>query len=66
MKLTVVIEKDEHGYFVYCPVLKGCMSQGETYEEALANIKEAIELYLGTLLEEIISNFPVLVFSLIF
>ncbi|MCS7215501.1 MAG: type II toxin-antitoxin system HicB family antitoxin [Thermodesulfovibrio sp.] len=52
MKLTVVIEKDEHGYFVYCPVLKGCMSQGETYEEALANIKEAIELYLGTLSEE--------------
>ncbi len=47
MKLTVVLEpQDEGGYTVYVPSLKGCVSQGETKEEALKNIKEAIELYL--------------------
>jgi predicted RNase H-like HicB family nuclease len=44
MKLHVVIEKDESGYFVAeVPALPGCFSQGKTHEEALANIKEAIE-----------------------
>ncbi|WP_297213163.1 MULTISPECIES: type II toxin-antitoxin system HicB family antitoxin [Thermodesulfovibrio] len=52
MKLTVIIEKDEHGYFAYCPEFKGCMSQGDSFDEAMANIKEAIELYLETLTEE--------------
>lgn len=52
MKLTVIIEKDEEGYFAYCPELKGCMSQGDTFDEAMNNIKEAIELYLETLSEE--------------
>jgi len=47
MKLTVVLEpQEEGGYTVYVPSLKGCVSQGETKEEALKNIKEAIELYL--------------------
>ena len=47
MKLTVVLEpQEEGGYKVYVPSLKGCVSQGETKEEALKNIKEAIELYL--------------------
>lgn len=47
MKLKVVLEpQEEGGYTVYVPSLHGCISQGETYEEALANIKEAIELYL--------------------
>lgn len=47
MKLTVVLEPQEEGGFtVYVPSLKGCVSQGETKEEALKNIKEAIELYL--------------------
>jgi len=47
MKLTVVLEpQEEGGYAVYVPSLKGCVSQGETKEEALKNIKEAIELYL--------------------
>jgi len=45
----VVIEKDEHGYYAWCPELKGCQSQGASLEEALANIREAIELYLETL-----------------
>lgn len=47
MKLHVIIEKDEAGYFVAeVPALPGCLSQGKTYEEALANIKEAIEGWL--------------------
>mgnify|MGYP001619927770 CR=1 FL=1 len=47
MKLTVVLEpQKEGGYTVYAPSLPGCISQGETKEEALRNIKEAIELYL--------------------
>jgi len=47
MKLHVVIEKDESGYYVAeVPALPGCLSQGKTYEEALANIKEAVEGWL--------------------
>lgn len=44
----VLLEPDEEvgGYVVTCPVLPGCYSQGETVEEALANIREAIELCL--------------------
>jgi predicted RNase H-like HicB family nuclease len=45
--LTVVLEPSEDGgYTVYAPSLPGCISEGDTREEALANIKEAIELYL--------------------
>ena len=52
-KASVVIEKDEHGFYAWCPELKGCQSQGITLEETLANIKESIELYAETLpLEE--------------
>lgn len=40
----VIIEQDETGYVVSCPVFKGCYSQGDTIDEALKNIKEAIEL----------------------
>ncbi len=52
MKVTVIIEKDEFGYYVYCPELKGCHTQGDSLEEVLKNIKEAVELYLETLDEE--------------
>lgn len=46
MKLHVTIERDETGYFVAeARALPGCLSQGETYEEALANIREAIEAW---------------------
>jgi len=48
-KVSIVIEKDEHGYYAYCPELEGCQSQGDSLEEVMANIKEAIELYLETL-----------------
>ena len=47
MKVNVVIEKDEAGYYVAeVPALPGCLSQGKTYEEAITNIKEAIEAWL--------------------
>ncbi|GBD99353.1 hypothetical protein BMS3Abin07_01388 [bacterium BMS3Abin07] len=47
MKLRVIIEQDESGYYVAeVPALPGCLSQGKTYEEAIANIKEAIEGWL--------------------
>ena len=52
MKVSVVIEKDEHGYYAYSPELAGCQSQGATFEEAMINIKEAVELYLETLSPE--------------
>lgn len=47
-----MIEQDEHGCYAWCPELKGCQSQGTTIEAALANIREAIELFLETLTEE--------------
>ncbi len=47
MRFKVVLEpSDEGGYVVYVPSLPGCLSEGETVEEALDNIREAIELYL--------------------
>ena len=53
-KVNIVLNKDEHGYYAYCPELPGCHSQGDNFEEAMSNIKEAIELYIETLpLDEI-------------
>lgn len=47
MKLNVLIEKDEAGYFVAeVPALPGCLSQGKTKEEALQNVREAVEGWL--------------------
>ncbi|MBK9099552.1 MAG: type II toxin-antitoxin system HicB family antitoxin [bacterium] len=47
MKVKVALEKsDEGGYTVYVPSLPGCISEGESIEEAIDNIIEAIELYL--------------------
>ncbi len=47
MIIKIVIERGEDGYFVaHCPSLKSCWSQGRTREEALDNIREAIDLYL--------------------
>lgn len=51
-KVSIVIEKDEYGFYAYSPELEGCQTQGDSLEEVLANIKEAIELYLETLSEE--------------
>ena len=50
MKFRVVIEPDEDGVFVAeCPTLPGCISQGKTRDEALANIKDAIAGYVASL-----------------
>jgi predicted RNase H-like HicB family nuclease len=47
MRFKVVLEpSDEGGYTVYVPSLPGCISEGDTFEESLENIKKAIELYL--------------------
>ncbi len=43
-RFSIVIEKDENGYFAFCPEIQGCYTQGDTYEEALKNIKDAIRL----------------------
>lgn len=51
-KVSVVIERDQHGCYAWCPELKGCQSQGKTIEETLANIREAIDLFLETLTDE--------------
>jgi len=47
MIIKVVLEPGEDGYIVaHCPALKSCWSQGATREQAITNIREAIELYL--------------------
>ena len=47
VNLKIVIEPGEDGYFVaHCPSLKSCWSQGKTRDEALENIREAIDLFL--------------------
>jgi predicted RNase H-like HicB family nuclease len=46
LTLPIVIEGDKDGYFVSCPALQGCYSQGNTYEEAVENIKDAIRLHI--------------------
>ena len=46
LTLPIVIEADADGYFVSCPALQGCYSQGDSYEEAVENIKDAIRLHL--------------------
>ena len=55
MKYKVNIEKTDEGYAVWCPGLPGCWSQGQTEEEALENIKDAIQAYLDTV-EELSKN----------
>ena len=66
MRFRVILEpSDEGGYTVYVPSLPGCISEGDTINESLANIKKAIELYLepvdddlvpeeGSLIEELV------------
>ena len=45
-RFSVVIEKDQDGYFAFCPELQGCYTQGESYEEVLENAKDAIRLHV--------------------
>ena len=46
LTLPIVVEADANGYFVSCPALQGCYSQGDSYEEAVENIKDAIRLHI--------------------
>jgi len=43
---SIIVEKDNNGYFAECRELQGCYTQGKTYEEAIKNIKEVIELHI--------------------
>ncbi len=53
MEFQVILEPgDEGGYTVYVPSLPGCISEGDTKEEALQNIREAIKLYLEPVEDE--------------
>jgi len=55
MEIKVILEEQEEGgYTIYVPSLQGCVSQGETTEDAVKNIKEAIALYLEADENEII------------
>lgn len=50
MKYRVIIEQDEDGYYIVeCPALPGCISQGNTKEKAIENIKDAIKGYIESL-----------------
>ncbi len=53
MKYKIVLQKSEEGYSVSCPALPGCWSQGETEQEALENIKDAIQEYLAAVTDAI-------------
>ncbi len=52
MKYPVVVHESEYGFDVHCPMLPGCNSQGDTLEEAMDNIKDAIVTYLKMVAEE--------------
>lgn len=52
-RFTVIFEKeDEGGYHVFCPTLPGCHTQSETVEEGISNTREAIQLYVESLIED--------------
>ncbi|OGU69669.1 MAG: antitoxin HicB [Ignavibacteria bacterium RBG_16_36_9] len=56
MKVKVALEKSEEGgYTIYVPALPGCISEGDTIEEAVDNIIEAIELYLEPIEDDTIA-----------
>ena len=59
MHFKIVLEEDEEvgGYIVSCPSLPGCFSQGDTVDEAIENIKEAIQACLESLAEDEIKSY---------
>ena len=62
MKLKVILEPSEDGgYTAYVPSLPGCISEGNTVEEALANINEAIELYLEPVEDDFVPDERIIV-----
>ena len=57
MRFQVVLEpSDEGGYTVYVPTLPGCISEGDTVDEAMRNIREAIELYLEPVEDDFVAD----------
>ena len=57
MRFQVVLEpSDEGGYTVYVPALPGCISEGDTVDEAMENIREAIELYLEPVEDDFVTD----------
>ncbi|OIO44871.1 MAG: HicB family protein [Parcubacteria group bacterium CG1_02_36_42] len=50
-RFSIAIEKDQDGYFAFCPELQGCYAQGDNYEEALKNIKDVIRLHVEDRIE---------------
>ncbi|MCK4660322.1 MAG: type II toxin-antitoxin system HicB family antitoxin [Phycisphaerae bacterium] len=49
-RYTVILEREaDGGFHAFCPALKGCHSQGDSLDEAVANIREAIEAYLESI-----------------
>jgi len=46
-----VVEKDRNGYFAFCPELQGCYTQGDSYEEVMENIRDAIRLHVEDRIE---------------
>jgi predicted RNase H-like HicB family nuclease len=57
MTLQVIIERGEDGYYsARCPSLKSCWSQGRTRDEALKNMREAIDLYLEPSPQDLVSD----------
>ena len=66
MKLKIILESsDEGGYTVYVPSLPGCISEGDSEDEAIENIKEAIELYLEPIEDDWIMEEGILVKELV-
>lgn len=60
MKFKVLLEQsDEGGYTVHVPSLPGCISEGETIEDALDNIQEAIALYLEPVEDDAMPHIPI-------
>jgi len=56
-RFSIMIEKDEEGYFAFCPELQGSYTQGDTYEDILENIKDAIRLHVNDRLDNEIKYF---------
>lgn len=51
IKLPIIVEKDDDGYYAFCPDIQGCYTQGYTYEEVIENIKDVIKLHLDEMKE---------------
>ncbi|MEA1925154.1 MAG: type II toxin-antitoxin system HicB family antitoxin [Candidatus Altiarchaeota archaeon] len=50
-EFPVIIEKDDEGYFASCPILQGCYTQGETYEQVLENLRDVMRLHIRDRIE---------------